>query len=205
VGVAVVATATTTDVAWPLAQKVYANASLRPTGIDDARARVLAGETAPSPELSELIELRDGIKGDDAASRQLLGAIADKLSARALVVVFAGGEGQPPFARVYHADTHAFDAARYWPDAKSGWDGTLELLTQQFAPAAALASPPSATPAPKPVPNTTTSKNADSKSFWQSPWFWVAIGTAVLVGAGVLIATNVQSSDTIHLQLRMPP
>jgi hypothetical protein len=206
-GVAVVATAGMTDAAWPLAQKVYANASLRPAHIDDASARVLAGESAPSPDLSELIELRDGVKGDDAASRQVLGAIAEKLSVRALVVVFSGGDGQLPVARVFHADTHAFDAARYSPDARGGWDGTLELLGQQLAappPATAPARAPAATTAPTPKP-AVPSTSSGSKSFWQSPWFWVAIGAAALVGGGVLIATNVQTSDTIHLTLRMPP
>ena len=205
-GVAVVATAGMADATWPLAQKVYGSASLRPANIDDARARVLAGESAPSPELSELIELRDGVKGDDAASRQVLGAIAEKLSVRALVVVFSGGDAQPPVARVFHADTHAFDAARYSPDAKGGWDGTLELLAQQLGTPPVATAPANAAPA---IVATTTkaapAAGSDSKSFWQSPWFWVAIGAAALIGGGVLLATNVQSSDTIHLQLRMPP
>ncbi|HSQ68371.1 MAG TPA: hypothetical protein VLM85_34415 [Polyangiaceae bacterium] len=206
-GIAVVATSGMSDATWPLAQKVYANPSLRPAHIDDARARVLAGESAPSPELSELIELRDGVKGDDAASRQVLGAIAEKLSVRALVVVFSGGDGQPPVARVFHADNRAFDAARYSPDAKGGWDGTLELLGQQ------LGMPPAATAPAKAAPAVTAATpksgapaaGSDSKSFWQSPWFWVAIGAAALIGGGVLVATSVQTTDTIHLQLRMPP
>ncbi len=196
-GVAVVATEGASDAAWGLAQKIYAS-PLRPPAIDDAQARVLAGENAPSPELAELIELRSGVKGEDAASRQLLAAIADRLSASALVVVFSGGENQPPVARVFHADNVSFDAARYSPDASGGWNGTVDLLTRQFAP------PPPAPTAPPPKTAAKASNGPDSKPFWQSPWFWVAIGTAVLVGAGVLIATNVQTSDTIHLQLRMP-
>ncbi len=198
-GVAVVATEGMSDAAWSLAQRIYAG-PLRPPAIDDARARVLAGENAPSPELAELIELRNGVKGEDAASRQLLAAIADKLSASAIVVVFSGGENQPPVARVFHADNVSFDAARYSPDASGGWTGTVDLLTRQFAP-----PPPVLAPTPKPPTKPAPPNGTDSKPFWQSPWFWVAIGTAVLVGAGVLIATNVQTSDTIHLQLRMPP
>jgi hypothetical protein len=43
-----------------------------------------------------------------------------------------------------------------------------------------------------------------SKSFYESPWFWAAIGAALLIGGGVLIATNVQTSDTIHMQVKLP-
>ena len=69
------------------------------------------------------------------------------------------------------------------------------LMATSTAPSATAATPKPAAPA----------SGSDSKSFWQSPWFWVAIGAAALIGGGVLIATNVQTSDTIHLQLRMPP
>ena len=31
-----------------------------------------------------------------------------------------------------------------------------------------------------------------------------AIGAALLIGGGVLIATNVQTGDTIHMQVKLP-
>ena len=204
-GLAVVAADGATDAAWPLAQAVYANAALRPRLIDDVRARVLAGEPPPdsaSAEIKSLAELRAGVKGDDAASRELLAGIAQRLSVQAIVVVFPG---EPPTARVYDARARAFDAARYQPDAPQAspprWDGALASIERPYAPPPAVKVAPAAV-APTPAP--LVAKKSESKAFWQSPWFWVAIGAGVLIGGGVLIATNVNTSDTIHLQIRLP-
>jgi hypothetical protein len=203
-GVAVVATSGATDAAWPLAGAVYADAALRPAHIDDATARVLAGEAAPpsSADLGSLAELRAGVKGDDAASREVLAALARRLSVRAIVVVFAG---EPPSARVYDAASRAFDAARYVPDASTAagttWTAALRSLARPYLPEPAKKAPAAAVSAPPPAPTKPASK---SKAFYESPWFWVAVGAAVLVGGGALIATNVQTGDTIHLQMRLP-
>ena len=204
-GLAVVATDGATDAAWSLAGAIYADPELHPVSVDDPRARVLAGE-APSSEakdLAELAELRAGVKGDDAASRQVLGAIGDKLGVRAIVVVFAG---DPPSARVFDVATKTFDAARYEPDAGSHakWTAALASIERPYV----AAPSPKIEPAPAPqaaVPNQPVKKNeSKSKAFYESPWFWVAIGAAALIAGGLLIATNVQSGDTIHLQMRLP-
>ena len=196
-GVVVVATEGATDAAWPLARAIYADEMLRPREIDDAKARVLAGE-AGSAELSELAELRAGVKGDDAASRQVLAALADKLRVVGVVVVFAG---DPPSARLYDADTKVFDAARYAPE-KSDWSGAVKSLERWYLPS----PPPLVTVVPKePEPTKPKDKPKEkSKSFYESPWFWAAIGAALLIGGGVLIATSVQTSDTIHMQVKLP-
>jgi hypothetical protein len=196
-GVAVLAVDGATDVAWPLARAIYSSNVLRPPTIDDARARVLAGEPASSPELNDLAELRAGVKGDDAASRQVLGAISEKLSVQAIIVVFAG---DPPTARLYDASAHAFDAARYSPD-KDGWKSTVSSLERPYLPQPA---PLVTNVPPENKPLAPAPKQTKSKAFYESPWFWGAIGAVVLIGGGILIATQVQTSDTIHLQLRMP-
>ena len=196
-GVVVVATDGATDAAWPLARAVYADEILRPRDIDDAKARVLAGE-AGGAQLSELAELRAGVKGDDAASRQVLAALADKLRVIAVIVVSAG---DPPSARLYDAETKAFDAARYAPE-KGEWTGAVKSLERWYLPS----PPPLGTAVPKePEPAKPQDKPKEkSKSFYESPWFWAAIGAALLIGGGVLIATNVQTGDTIHMQVRLP-
>ena len=198
-GLVVVATAGATDAAWPLARAVYADDVLRPRDIDDAKARVLAGESGGA-DLSELAELRAGVKGDDAASRQVLAALADKLRVVGVVVVFAG---DTPSARLYDADTKAFDAARYAPDKEKGeWTGAVKSLERWYLPA----PPPLVTAVPKePEPIKPKDQPKEkSKSFYESPWFWAAIGAVLLIGGGVVIATNVQTSDTIHMQVRLP-
>ena len=198
-GMAVVAADGATDATWPLARAVYASALLRPEKVDDRRARVLAGEAPPTQfgELGELAELRAGVKGDDAASRQVLSAIADKVGVASVLVVFAG---DPPTARLFDAKTKTFDAARYSPDASSSWDATIHALERPFAPTPLVSQTTQAPVAPVAPPK----HEAKSKAFYESPWFWVAIGAALLIGGGVLIATNVQTGDTIHLQLKLP-
>ena len=209
-GYVVVATDGATDAAWPLAGAVYSSELLKPKGIDDARARVLAGEPAPDDAsesartavggyatMKELAELRAGVKGDDAASRQVLSALADKLQVSGVVVVLAG---DPPVARLFDATTKTFDAARYSPE-KGDWKSVVRALEQPFLPAAPvlvtqLTHVEMGSPAGKPAQK--------SKAFYESPWFWVAIGAALLIGGGVLIATNVQTSDTLRMQVKLP-
>ncbi len=202
-GIAVVAADGATDATWSLASAVYASALLRPEKIDDRHARVLAGEAPATQfgELGELAELRAGVKGDDAASRQVLSAIADKLGVASVLVVFAG---DPPTARLFDAKSKTFDAARYSPetgkDASTSWAATIHALERPFSPTVLVSQPTTAPVAPL-APQKTESK---SKAFYESPWFWVAIGAALLIGGGVLIATNVQTGDTIHMQLKLP-
>jgi hypothetical protein len=190
-GFVVVATPGATDIAWPLAGKVYASHWLRPPVIDDGKARVLAGEAGPA-DLSELAELRAGVKGDDAASREVLAAIAQKLDVRGIIVV----QADPPTARLYDATSRSFDAARYEPDASGSWDAAVRSLEKPYLPR------PLVTAVPPPAPVKAIKK--ESKAFYESPWFWVAIGTAALIGGGILIATNIQTNDTVHMQLKMP-
>ena len=197
-GIAVVGTDGATDAAWPLAAAVYADADTRPDGIDDATARVLAGEAAPegaSEALRSLAELRAGVKGDDAASREVLAALAQRLSVRAIVVVFP-----EPSARVYDAASRAFDAARYAPD-HGAWTGALQSLERPYVPRKEL--PKIVSPAAVHATPSAPAKEK-SKAFYESPWFWAAIGAAALIGGGILIATNAQGGDTIHLQMRFP-
>jgi len=91
-GVAVVASGAARDDAFALARAVYAS-SLRPRGLDELRARILAGDPAPptaTKDVRDLAELRAGVAGEDAASRRLLAAIAQQLDVQALLVVSRG-------------------------------------------------------------------------------------------------------------------
>ena len=116
-GLAVVALAGVADAAWPLARSVYADPTLRPGAVDDAHARVLCGEVpAPTaaPELRDLSDTVAALRGDDAPTRALLDGIARRFALRAVVVVRS--DAGHPTARLYLADTGAFDAAAYSPD-----------------------------------------------------------------------------------------
>ena len=91
-GIAVLAVGATREAreeAFALARAIYGS-RLRPTSLDEVRARVLAGDPPPpngSRELRELAEVRAAVTGEDAATRRLLAGIAQQVGAEALLVV----------------------------------------------------------------------------------------------------------------------
>ena len=205
-GVAVLAQGDVAEIAWPLAQSVYGSATLRPTALDEARARVLAGDKPgldAKPDVVELGELRAGVRGDDAASRELLATIGQRSHVHALLVVVATGSAAS--ARLFDVGSKSFDAARYEPDAGDAdhrWDKTVRSLERIFAPPAPLvAAPKAATAAVAKIPAKDTHS---SKAFYESPWFWVGLGAAALLGGGIFLATRDYSGDTIRLRMEVP-
>jgi hypothetical protein len=214
-GIAVVATAGATDATWPLAQAVYATATLRPGAVDEAHARVLCGEPAPPASPGDLRDLADtvaAVRGEDAASRAILTDIARKLNVRALVVVHV--DAGKPVARVFVAETQAFDAASYAPDVAAGptttWAATTASLTRSFggttvAPVPVPAEPPTAAPPlathEEPAVTNTPPK---PKAFYESGWFWGALGAAAFAGGAVYFATRDNGASTIHLDMQVP-
>lgn len=149
-GIAVLAIGPARDEAFALARAIYGS-RLRPTSLDEVRARVLAGAAPPpnaSRELRELAEVRAGITGEDAAGRRLMTGLAQQVGAEALLVVkvergsAAAAPAGPPaavedggastdagnaapattvVARLFLTDSGDFDAARYAPEP--GLDG----------------------------------------------------------------------------------
>lgn len=207
-----------------------------PPGLDEAHARVLAGDapagasadaglaTAPA-ELRDLAEMRAAIRGDDAPSRALLASIANTFGVRGIVVVEMSASARP-VARVFLADTGAFDAARYEaegddasPDAGASsarWTRTVASLVRASGVDSVPAPRPAAPLAPEarqarqapfaPVPPPRSESPAAGKSgaFYTSPWFWGAVGAAAFGGAAVYFATRDNGDGTIHLQVQVP-
>jgi hypothetical protein len=149
------------DAAWPVARAVYAVAALRPRALDEAHARVLAGEDPPvdSPrDLRELVELRRGVQNDGPSSQELMPPSADinglrrsgcaggtpqflTTIARRLVLseilVVSGGADHTTTARLFHADTSCFDVAIYRPNDGDGeWRGAVASITRSLRPPA---------------------------------------------------------------------
>lgn len=87
-GVAVIGMGGARDEAFQLARGIYGSTA-RPGNLDEVRARILAGDPPgnASKDLRDLAELRAGVTGEDAASRQLLTSLAQKLNVQALLVV----------------------------------------------------------------------------------------------------------------------
>jgi hypothetical protein len=196
-GVIVIALPGATDAAWPLARAVYGDASVRPVSMDEPHARVLCGETAPpnaAPDVRDLAETVASLRGDDAPSRAMLGDIAFRFSARAVVVVRA--DSGRPSARVFLPDTRTFDAVTYGPDdaPSVSWSAATRHLVRTFgtnhAPALATHEGPEAP--------------TRQREFYESGWFWGALGAAAFAGGTVFLATRDSGSSTIHLHLEVP-
>jgi hypothetical protein len=216
-GLAVLALGAPSEAATELARETSADNSLR--SASDARARVLLGEPVPSGaprEVVDLADLRAAVKGDDVASRQILAAIALKLGVRGIVVV-EETPGKAPSARLFLAESGEMDAARYEPDTGSSpiaWSATVRSLARALG----------TTVLPEPVPGATPSATAGAatspfsvregpridntppshRMFYESPWFWGAIGAAAFAAVGIFFATRDNSTNTIHLQLQVP-
>jgi hypothetical protein len=208
-GIAVVALPGAADAAWPLAQAVYSTPSLRPYGVDESHARVLCGEPPPDAAPRDLHDLADtvaAIRGDDAASRAILGDVARRLNVRALVVVRT--EGEHTVARVFVADGGSFDAASYAPDEGSTftWTAAVRSLARSFGggseatAAAPLSAPALATHEGPALDNEPPKK----KAFYESGWFWGAVGAAAFAGGAVFFATRDNGPTTIHLEMQVP-
>ncbi len=159
----------TADAASPaahaLALDVYREADLRPS-IDDATARVLAGERLPdgaSARLKELAELRSsiavGVPGppppaaaaaappSDLVARRLLAALGN--DAGAALVVTVAMDGTRPVARVLRTSTATFERVELGPTVEIGadgartfrWPGVASTLRGFVLPPAALPAP----------------------------------------------------------------
>lgn len=208
-GLAVIALAGAADAAWPLAQSVYATPSLRPAALEEARARVLCGEppVAGSPsELRDLAETVAAIHGDDAPSRAILGELAHRLSVRGIVVVRV--DGGRPSARVFLADSGTFDAATYASDdaVAPAWAAATRSLARTFGNEPATVAPSPAHAPPLATHEEPLVDNAPPKkrAFYESGWFWGAIGAAAFAGGAVFFATRDNGASTIHLQAQVP-
>jgi hypothetical protein len=204
---AVVALPGAADAAWPLAQSIYADPALRPGSVDETHARVLCGETPAnaSPELRDLGDTVAALRGDDAPSRTLLEGIARRFALRALMVVRAD-DGHPT-ARLFLAESGAFDAASYAPDDPPtvpgpSWSATVRSLDRLYgAPPPAQASIRAPILATREAPRSETS---GPRPFYQSGWFWGALGAAALLGGAAYMATRDSSPPAIHLEVQVP-
>jgi hypothetical protein len=173
-------------------------------GAADA-ARALAqtlGLGAPVPP-----EGAPGVAGEDPASSAALSDVAHKLNARALVVVHM--EGGLPIARVFRADTGSFDATTYVPDDARTlqWGGAAQAIARTvgtpppaMAPGAPQQAPALATHE-EPAPVTEPTKK---RAFYESGWFWGAIGAAAFAGGAVYFATRDNGPVPIHLEMQVP-
>ena len=245
-GFGVVALDGAKDPASQLARAVYGRPSLRPdASLDEARAQVLIGEPAP-PNFADVAARKAAIKGDDAASQQILSSLATDFHLRGVILVACeapanaappsstwGSNAAPdpsassaptaaptptcsPVARVFLAAAPGkaarFDPDTYVPDisldaAKPvAWTASVAAIDASYGdaserlPAAATHGAPTAATHPAPP----APKKESGHHFYESPWFWGALGAAAFAGTAIFLATRDSGGDTIHLQMQVP-
>jgi hypothetical protein len=196
-----------------LAREVYGDEALRPR-IDDATARVLAGEAAPAGGSAKLVEIADVRKaaqgaGNDAGTRRLFASLGADLGA-VLVVPVTLRDGKPT-ARIVSVAKAAFEPVELTgsleaqPDGASRvkWPGVAAILNGLVPKP--IAAPPASGAAAAPGP-LAPKKDEPQSSFWSSPWVWV--GAGVVVAAGVVVFAVSQSQGDgggLRLQGRVSP
>jgi hypothetical protein len=211
-----------------LAFDVYRDAELRPS-IDDATARVLAGEALPEgapARLKEIAELRASIArpspgvappspgsaapapSSDLVTRRLVASLGTELGATLVVAV--GMDGTRPVARVMRAATAVYERVELGPTVEIGDDGAR---TYRWPGATATLRgflPPPPPPPPPLAPKAETSKAPDlpqePRPFYKSPWFWGSLGGAAVIGlSAFLISRATSSPSNVHLMGKVGP
>lgn len=198
------------DAAAALARVVYRDAALRPT-LDEATARVLAGEPAPegaSPALHELSDLRASIEraGSDVAERRLLAAIGTETHA-AVIVPVSRADGAV-HARALRVDGALFVGPVLTADVVTPADGKPSVVWPATAASSLRAAIGPLAPAPisapaRPAPDEHASRSTFSFS---NPWLWAGLGAALAAGvtAFVLSRSTGGDSPTVHVGGSVP-
>jgi hypothetical protein len=205
----------------PLARELYRDARLRPS-VDEATARVLAGdrppETAPA-RLKEISELCSAALtgGSEVVQRRLLASLGNELGV-ALVVVVSLDNGRP-IGRVFRVAAASFEPVELgataaiasggersflWP----GVAGTLAALLPSseilgsnpaLAPRAGVVAPLPTRGVPLPAPNPAPAP------FWKSGWFWGGVGGVAAVALTIFAFSKATGSSDVHLQGTVGP
>jgi len=205
-----------------LAFAVYRDAELRPS-VDDATARVLAGDApaeGASARLKEIAELRVSIAhaGSEVVARRLLASLGTELGA--VLVVSVALDGIRPVARVLRAGAPAFERLELGPTVEVApdgvrsfrWPGATETLRGLLPGHDAVLNPPiPAAPAPAPLaPRADTApvpaEPGEPRPFYKSPWFWGSVGGAAALGLSVfLISRATSATSDVHLTGKVGP
>lgn len=199
-----------------LARSIYATRSLTPS-VTEAEVATLTGRAAPadaSERVVSLASLRASLRDpvDDVAARAVLFQIASITGARALLVVTHDGTSATARLARVTKDAARFDAARFSPRASDppgaadDWTETVPSVEALLGPEPAAPKKPAAAPKPPPPPPEIPPDETDDTQFYESPWFWVALGSATAIGVTALVISQTvdTSSGSVHLTGKMP-
>lgn len=186
------------DQAWSVAAAVYGERSLRPN-LSDAEARVLVGETAAptaSSRVQSLAGLRARLTDDELTERALLQEIARQTGCDRIAIVRLDPTAGAPEVQIFEPTDGVLESTVFRPEPQHGHRALLATLQARALPASATERPTATTasgssraPAAPPRPD------SNRKSFFRSPWFWGAIGSAVAAAAVVFAVSSTSSTS----------
>jgi len=177
-------------------------------GEDVASRRLLAG-IAQQVGAQALLVVR--VETADVAGAAAVGPAADAgapapdegpSAAEAEAGVPAAAPTRRALARLVLVEGAELDAAQYAPDADGSWRGTVASLERRFPPPSTSASAPDG--ATKPGPASLKPEPEKSKPFYASPWFWGAVGGALVLGAAFYFGSRDTTPDSIQIDMRVP-
>jgi len=203
-----------------LAREIYRDPALRPS-IDDATARVLAGEPpgeGPNKaKLTEMAEIRTSVSHTrtDAASRRLLASLGAETGVE-LVVTVMMMEGDRPVAQVLRVKSASFERVELGATIETAadgarsfqWPGAATTLKGMIAPPPSItaAKSPALAPRTSPPPPPGQKDTKESTPFWKSPWFWGPLGVVAAAGITVFVLSKTTSSPgKVHVDGRVTP
>lgn len=213
------------DLAKRLAKALYGEGSFRPR-VSEIEVRALVGQAPPTDDAraTYLAGLRTALSGDltAPANLELLRSIGERACARAVVVASRAPAASPDATAVVSAEarivrvgaTATIDPVRLvstpgeepWPDARDAARRLLGDLSPVAATpvATAVVDPPKGTEplAPKRAPGPEAPKPPeDDTEFYESPWFWVAVGGVAAIGlTAVIVSQTVDTNNgSVHL------
>jgi len=178
------------------------------TGEDAAGRRLLTGIAQQiGVEALLVVKVEEAPAGPPVVAPSTMGAPEAVERADAGPESAAPGNAAAPsmvVARLFLAGAGDYDAARYSPDpgppSPASWKSTVTSLEGRFPAGPRTAGPAAATAPAPPV----RQEGGKSSPFYASGWFWGAIGGAALLATAFYFASRDTSSDTIHLQMRVP-
>jgi hypothetical protein len=195
-----------------LARDVYRDERLQPN-VDEATARVLAGEPVAAdaaPSLQSLARVRESLPaGPDDLGAKLIAAIGQER--RAEIVVAVSMTADRPTARVIRVVSAKYESVILEGTIERGegdvvrysWPGATTILHRLFIAAPAAQPPqPHGPIAPRKVESAPPLPADKGSSWYKSPWFWGPLGAVVATGAAILIASQVTKDDVDTVRLR---
>jgi hypothetical protein len=169
---------------WQLAQRLYGRPGLQPQSLTEAQARTYLGEPASAQPVGAE-PAREQLQGenlqDEGQRAAVLLSIAHAANAEGCVLVRPLEPGQS-VAQLFLAKSGKWAPGIF---SSVDWTQALDAFEAELGK----------DPEHQAIVGVPSKKPAERSSFYQSGWFWAAVGGAVVLGGLAFILTQTKSSS----------